>query len=74
MEEKAYIIEMLRARAIKEESHNPEYWDGYLRGLRRQFHGDKFGTESEHQLWLTMSGDEFQRQRSEGYRAGYSKQ
>ena len=74
MEEKAYTIEMLRAREIKELSSIPDYWKGYIQGIKRRFYGDKFSTEQEHQLCSTMDGDEFQRQWSEGYRDGCSKE
>lgn len=51
-----------------------EYWTGYQRGLRRHFHGDRFGTADEHRLWLSLSAetdDDARRFRGIGYRAGF---
>jgi len=41
-------------------------------GLRRACHGERFGTEAEHQLWLSQADSEdVQRQQlGLGYRAG----
>ena len=35
-------------------SAQKDYADGYLRGLRRHHHGDKFGSDEEHQKWLSL--------------------
>lgn len=36
-----------------------DYSAGYLRGLRRHYHGEKFGTVEEHEKWsgLGLDGD-----------------
>lgn len=49
-----------------------EWWHGYLRGLRRAHHGDRFGTETEHQLFLdaAASDDPMRQARGKGYAAG----
>ncbi len=51
-----------------------DFWQGYQRGLRRYYHGEKFGTEQEHTLWLSLA-DEYRdiarRYRGLGYRAGF---
>jgi hypothetical protein len=55
-----------------EEIHNrPDYWRGYARGLQRTFHGEGFGTEEEHQAWLSLSdsNDPVDQERGVGYRA-----
>ena len=51
---------------------NADYWAGYERGLRRAYHGDKFGTVEEHNLWLYLKSDvdESRRLRGLGYRDG----
>jgi hypothetical protein len=52
-----------------------DYWYGYERGLRRGFHGDRFGTEKEHKLWLSLVADVADRagqERGRGYRDGLS--
>lgn len=51
-----------------------EYWAGYQRGCRRNYHGENFGTESEHKLWLTLASekdDDTRKFRGIGYRAGF---
>ncbi len=66
-------FETLLLRADKEKSHGdkPDYWTGYIRGIRRAYHGEKFGTEQEHQQWLSAidRGGQYQ-ERGEGYIAG----
>ncbi|MFB3901921.1 MAG: hypothetical protein ACE15E_00570 [Acidobacteriota bacterium] len=49
-----------------------DYWAGYMRGLRRAFHGRAFGTDAEHRLWLSLIGreDSQGRERGLGYRDG----
>lgn len=51
--------------------HNDEYRRGYLRGLRRKFHGDAFGTERDHTLWMSMANDPLREQLGRGYRDGF---
>ena len=34
-----------------------EYAMGYLRGLRRHYHGENFGTPDEHALWMSLGLD-----------------
>jgi hypothetical protein len=65
--------EMRRTDVMKKaDPERAEYWNGYQRGLRRKHHGENFGTEAEHQLWLSLIDDEddTKRQRGEGYRDG----
>ncbi|OXS14893.1 hypothetical protein CGX12_11780 [Zobellella denitrificans] len=45
-----------------------DYAAGYQRGLRRHFHGEKFGTEAEHQQWLALDGH--RQELGDGYRDG----
>ncbi len=67
----AFISKMNRAQVMKNiEPARSDYWTGYMRGLRRQHHGDKFGTDDEHERWLNACGDESRDQRSAGYRDG----
>lgn len=49
-----------------------EYIVGYQRGLRRAFYGERFGTEEEHQLWLSLAdrADAISQSRGKGYRDG----
>jgi len=54
-------------------TENNEYWSGYQRGLRRRFQGENFGTDKEHEMWMSMvnSIDVRRRALGRGYRAGY---
>lgn len=47
-------------------SLDPEYLDGYRCGLRRAYHGDRFGTPEEHRRWLAATG--YREARGQGYR------
>ena len=47
---------MRRADTLRRTEDDPirsAWWAGYMRGLRRTHHGETFGTEAEHQLWLS---------------------
>ncbi|MCA2998774.1 MAG: hypothetical protein ING75_09255 [Rhodocyclaceae bacterium] len=49
---------MRRADALRRIETDPvksDWWTGYMRGLRRAHHGERFGTEAEHQLWLSAA-------------------
>lgn len=49
-----------------------EWCVGYMRGLRRAHHGERFGSEAEHELWLSAadSTDPMRAALGLGYRAG----
>lgn len=49
-----------------------EWWSGYKRGLRRAHHGERFGTQTEHELWFSAaeSSDPQRAALGRGYRAG----
>jgi hypothetical protein len=74
MDEAKFMAEMAKARASdKHGERSTAYWEGLERGLRRQYHGDKFGTAQEHALWLSgaHNGSEpSSRERGQGYRDG----
>lgn len=48
------------------------WWAGYMRGLRRAHHGETFGTDAEHSLWLNAihDSDPTRAALGRGYRAG----
>jgi hypothetical protein len=50
-----------------------DYWTGYIRGLRRLYSGERFGTLEEHASWMAAADctDEVNRIRGMGYRIGY---
>lgn len=76
MNEQKFKSEMRRAKTMaaldSNDPYNSDYWAGYQRGLRRVFHGEKFGTTEEHALWLSLADrdDERSKRRGQGYRDG----
>jgi len=66
---------MRRADTLMRVESDPiraEWFAGYKRGLRRAHHGERFGSEAEHQLWLSASEstDPMRAALGRGYRAG----
>lgn len=49
---------------------NPDYQRGYRQGLRRNYHGENFGTADEHARWMALSGHRAEMGR--GYRDGFA--
>ena len=72
MTRQTYEHQMMRAAAMRAAGDRPDYWSGYARGLRRAFHGERFGSDAEHSLWLAQADneDEQRRERGQGYRDG----
>jgi hypothetical protein len=75
MTEQKFRSEMRRAEAMRKTCYDPmmsDYWAGYIRGLRRAYHGENFGTPEEHALWLAAvnSEDKSRKQRGRGYSDG----
>ena len=69
----SYQSKLQRATTMSiADPENAEYWRGYARGLRKNHHGDNFGTDAEHNLWMTASGDQTRENRSRGYRDGFN--
>lgn len=62
---------MHRADTFRRLGNDADYMSGYMRGLRRLYHGDDFGTAEEHALWMSLAGDETRRDRGQGYRDGF---
>jgi len=57
---------MRLAEALADSGKPPEYYAGYMLGLRRHYHGEAFGTEEEHEKWLQLIGDEDEARREMG--------
>ena len=47
-----------------------DYQNGYRLGLRRYYHGERFGTSEEHEKCLNLSG--YCQQMGDGYRDGFA--
>jgi hypothetical protein len=77
MNRKTFETEMNRAKTMQRlEPERQDYWMGYQRGLRRAYHGDNFGIEAEHKLWLSLHSetmDDSRKMRGVGYRDGLKK-
>lgn len=75
----AFASLMRRADTLRRSENDPErecWLAGYMRGLRRAHHGDRFGTQAEHELWLSAeaSRDTKRAALGRGYRAGLTLQ
>ena len=60
MTEQQFQSEIGRAETICRLTTNPiegDYLVSYIRGLRRTYHGENFGTEEEHKLRLSLTSD-----------------
>lgn len=68
--ESKFKHEMAKAKTFYELGENADYWRGYMRGLRRRYHGENFGTDDEHQKWLSLIGDSYRQEMGQGYRDG----
>ncbi len=62
--------EMTKAKTFQAAGDAPGYWSGYMRGLRRRYHGNAFGTDDEHQQWVSLINDEDRQDLGRGYRDG----
>ena len=74
MNQRDFESETGKAKAMKSvQDERQEFWIGYQRGLRRGYHGEKFGTIEEHQKWWGLAEDDdiSREQRGQGYRAGF---
>ena len=63
------------AKTLQEHAGFPDnaFWEGYMRGLRRCYHGDSFGDAEMHEKYLAAADepDDFEcRSKGLGYRAG----
>ncbi len=75
MNEQQFQSEMTRAETFRRLATDPiqaDYYAAYIRGLRRQHHGEQFGTAEEHELWMGLSDDPdpSRAARGRGYRDG----
>jgi hypothetical protein len=72
MTEQEFKSTMAFVEALYGISHRPGYCEGYVRGLRRFYHGPTFGTLNEHETWLSLAydSDGMKTDRGRGYRDG----
>jgi hypothetical protein len=74
MDRKTFELEMMRAKTFMMIGEDYDYWAGYEKGLRQRFQGENFGSDDEHELWLSLanSDDDMLRNRGRGYHAGFN--
>jgi hypothetical protein len=76
MTKEHFECEMNRAETFRRITSDPEeqsYFAGLVRGLRRAYHGENFGTIEEHEKHMNILEDDLDVMRrawGEGYRAG----
>ena len=72
MTEQEFKSRIAQAETMCGLSDRRGYYEGYLRGLRRFYHGPHFGTLSEHEEWLGLvyEWDETKAGRGRGYQDG----
>lgn len=71
----AFASLVRRADTLRRAEPDPiraEWYAGYMRGLRRAHHGERFGSETEHNLWMSAStsDDPMRAALGRGYHAG----
>ena len=67
MDEPRFKSLMFQAKML-----NSEYGTGYQRGLRRYYHGEKFGKPEEHAALLQIQTNECRMELGRGYRDGFA--
>lgn len=67
MDRDIFTTYMTRARLV-----GGDYGAGYQRGLRRHYHGERFGTEAEHRHWLALGTEPGREELGRGYQDGYA--
>lgn len=72
MGRKSFDSLMRQAYARKRVSDTSDYFNGYVRGLRRHFQGESPETAGEDGKWLSRIDDEAQRDKAHGYQDGFN--
>lgn len=62
--------EQFKSLALYAKRLGGDYATGYLRGLRRHYHGEKFGTSEEHEIFMSLDGSRAEIGR--GYRDAFA--
>ena len=70
MDEATFKAKLFHAEIMSDVDNRPDYWRGYIRGLRRAYHGESFGTDQEHTLWLSLADRDTEQDQQRGL--GYS--
>jgi hypothetical protein len=69
---KALLADADARRKATDDPAEADYLEGYIRGLRRGYHGEVFGTAEEHKRWsnLVDKADQKSQRRGQGYLDG----
>jgi hypothetical protein len=70
MTEQEFNSRMAQAETMCGLSDRPGYYEGYMRGLCRFYHGPRFGTLQGHEKWLALGYDWDKNGAGRGYRDG----
>lgn len=72
MTEQEYRSKMTQAETMHGASSRPGYYEGYMRGLSRLYHGPAVESVQEHEVWLSLihSRDKAGIDRGQGYQHG----
>ena len=72
MEKEKFERLMIEAKIFGRINIYHDYYSGYVRGLRRLYHGEEFGSRMEHDIYLKLIDDEDESRclRGWGYRDG----
>lgn len=65
MQESKFKSFMAAAKTI-----DGKYSEGYCGGLRRHYHGEQFGTDTEHSQWMNLK--DHRQELGDGYRDGFA--
>ena len=79
MDYKTFQHEMAKAKTFHDLGQDVDFNRGYMKGLRRKYHGENFGTDEDHRRWLSVGfyeitpgvTDTHRLEMSKGYRAGF---
>lgn len=69
MTEQQFASLMRQARLL-----TSDYGTGYQRGLRRHYHGERFGSPEEHARWMRFADEPSRAELGRGYRDGFAGQ
>ena len=68
MKEHTYKIQQRKARM-----EDSLFAEGYRRGLRRHYFGERFGSAEEHAGWMKLGRDgDYRTELGNGYRSGFA--